>query len=537
MKINLSPQKASPGQLVEIACVPDKTDPVHVGQIYVVHRAVGQGLDESTVRHWAWKRPNTNDVFEAPEAGDYVVTVALLDAGQRTALQRLIDGNSGEPPIDEVAKYVAAALGRFSVEWHVPSVMATPTSSTSLASSPPRASSATTLWAVIRNASFRLRFLRFLDEDVNDALCGGDAAAFGRLETNTLRESALRFVQLSAIPERWNRAPFDLVESNFSPRATQIKVKYLDMVRPNAEGLSPCPDGFPLAGVPFLELIWSYWMEEGMLVQTMNHLLARFQNRRLGRTVDPLGRFDLNPLLPLRNLLWGFADSELRRLTVRRRAAEYQYEYGLQLVGRAVPRPGAYVESRTQFLQAFHTLLHVTTAFYRQRDDKTVDADAFPVRNALRDTHLVLAQGAHNQFADLPITARAEMLEMQAILAQREMREFLGGRPMVPYEEPWMDRVETMKTLQGWSDSSITQYYDLAVHGEMLVLSVRLGPWNATDTVADDAYAWADEWRDSVQRYVHAYRAVTGVDLAERIDATMPSRLMADRLADTRRRA
>ena len=30
----------------------------------------------------------------------------------------------------------------------------------------------------------------------------------------------------------------------------------------------------------FLELIWNYWMEEGMLVQTMNAITWRFQNRQ-----------------------------------------------------------------------------------------------------------------------------------------------------------------------------------------------------------------------------------------------------------------
>ena len=110
---------------------------------------------------------------------------------------------------------------------------------------------------------------------------------------------------------------------------------------------------------PFaVELIWSYWHEEGMLVQTLNHILARFQNRRTGPGPDPMARFDLSPLRPLRNLLFEWAEDESDRLTVRRRAAEYEYEYGLSLVGRAVPRAGLFVESRTTFIQAFHQLLH-----------------------------------------------------------------------------------------------------------------------------------------------------------------------------------
>ena len=43
---------------------------------------------------------------------------------------------------------------------------------------------------------------------------------------------------------------------------------------------------------------------------------------------------------------------------MRRRAAEYQFEYGLPLVGRAVPNPGIYVERRSRFLESFHTLLY-----------------------------------------------------------------------------------------------------------------------------------------------------------------------------------
>ena len=50
------------------------------------------------------------------------------------------------------------------------------------------------------------------------------------------------------------------------------------------------------------------------------------------------------------------------------------------------------------------------------------------------------------------------------------MREFLGGPTMVPYEEPWMDRVDAMKSIQGWSDVSITHFNELAVHGEQIVL-------------------------------------------------------------------
>jgi hypothetical protein len=287
---------------------------------------------------------------------------------------------------------------------------------------------------------------------------------------------------------------------------------------------------FPLPNVPFVELIWNYWQEEGMLVQSLNHILARFQNRRVGPGRDALGRFDLNPLLPLRNLLWGFAEDERRRLTVRRRAAEYEYQYGLRLQGRAIPPASTVVERRGQFIEAFHGLLNASHAFYKERDDKTVDADAFPLLSSLREVHLVLARGAHNQFADLPVTARAEMLTMQWILAQPEMREFLGGPTMVPYEEPWMDRVDTMKSLQSWSEASVTHFFELATHGEQIVLSVRHGRWNESSKTREDAANWALTWRNEIQRYIHAYRTVTGADLSTSIDGTMPSTLLARRL-------
>jgi hypothetical protein len=45
----------------------------------------------------------------------------------------------------------------------------------------------------------------------------------------------------------------------------------------------------------------------------------------------------------------------------------------------------------------------------------------------------------------------------------------------------------------------------------------------------DDAANWAITWRNEIQRYVHAYRAVTGVDLQTGVDATPPTVLLARR--------
>ena len=105
-----------------------------------------------------------------------------------------------------------------------------------------------------------------------------------------------------------------------------------------------------------------------------------------------------------------------------------------------------------------------------------MNADAFPVLNCLRELHLILAEGAHNQFGDLPTTARAEMLIQQWLLARPEVRDFLGGRPGVPYAENWMPHMDTLRTMMNWNDASIRHYRDLAVYGEQLLLSVRYLP-------------------------------------------------------------
>jgi hypothetical protein len=283
-----------------------------------------------------------------------------------------------------------------------------------------------------------------------------------------------------------------------------------------------------------LELIWNYWLEEGMLVQTMNALSWRFQNRRGPQDRDPLALVEIDPLRGLNNLLWGWVQDEEHRLTIPRRAYEYDHEYGLKLVGKAVPQVyGA--DSRPRFLEGFHTLLMLCSVFYKEDDDTTVVADGFPLLNALRDVHLMLTQGAHNQYGDLPWTARQEFLMQQWLLARPEMREFLPRRIMVDYPERWMDSVETMKTLQGWTDTSILHFRDLAIFGEKVLLSIRFGEWTA-EIHQEAAANWARYWRPEVQGYIYAYRAATGVDLAAvtvtgQVNSTLPSVLLSQRLS------
>lgn len=260
-----------------------------------------------------------------------------------------------------------------------------------------------------------------------------------------------------------------------------------------------------------LELIWSYWMEEGMLVQSFNSITRRFQNVRTNGERDPLAQLELDPLRPLGNILWGWVQDEMSQLSVLRRAHEYDHQYGFTLHGRAVAELRS-ADRRSKFLESFHNLLWKCMQFYRQDDDTTVIADGFAILNALKETHYLLAHGAHNQFGDLPSTARQEMLMQQWILSRPEMREFLGGRVMVPYPETWMDRVDALKTLKGWTDTSVVHFRDLAVFGEQLLLSVRWGAWSTIED-PNSAANWARYWRAEVQGYIHAYRAATSVDL------------------------
>jgi hypothetical protein len=273
-----------------------------------------------------------------------------------------------------------------------------------------------------------------------------------------------------------------------------------------------------LTSPSLIELIWSYWLEEGMLVQTMNAIARRFQNRR-GSANDPLGELEFDPLRPLNNVIWGFIQDEYTRLTVPRRAHEYQHHYGLSLMGKAVPDLNP-ADSRSKFIEAFHNLLSAAARFFKEDSDTTVIADAFPLLNALKEVHLILAEGAHNQFGDLTWTARAEMMTIQWMLARPEMKEFLRGRYMVPYQEDWMGAVDSMKKLQGWTDTTITHFYELAVMGERILLSIRYGDWSNIENIEDQAKNWARSSKPEIQIYIHGYRAVTGVDLAADITDT-----------------
>ncbi|WP_342088152.1 hypothetical protein [Dyadobacter sp. OTU695] len=295
---------------------------------------------------------------------------------------------------------------------------------------------------------------------------------------------------------------------------------------------------FGIDHLPAIELIWSYWTEQGMMVQTMNAISLRFQNITTNQGADPLAQMDIDPLRPLANLFWGYIQDEQHTLTIKRRAYEYDHTYGLQLEGRAVPVFKS-VDSRSKFIEAFHNLLHSASIFFKESDDTTRVADPFSVLNNLREVHLLLAEGNHNAYGNLTWTARQEMLIQQYLLARPEMREFLGGRVMVPYREPWMDRVDRMRQIQNWGSTSITNYYDLAQFGEVLLLTIRAHDWSNEEGSAV-AGSWASSFRNEIQRYLHSYRTVTGADLSADAQLTessfmQPSTLIQRRLQGEQR--
>ncbi|NIP56359.1 MAG: hypothetical protein GWN55_07830 [Phycisphaerae bacterium] len=286
-----------------------------------------------------------------------------------------------------------------------------------------------------------------------------------------------------------------------------------------------------------LELIWNYWMEEGGLTQSLKAISLRFQNRRNpDKPNDPLGEMEITPLRPINNLLWGYIQDEQNSLSVPRRAYEYDHHYGLTLLGKAVPKLQS-VDSRSKFIEAFHYLLNLCHRFIQEDADTTVNPDPFPVLNALKEVHLLLSEGAHNQYGDLPWTSRVEMLIQQYLLSLPEVLEFLRSRAMVAYPEGWMGPQDAMKRLQGWTDVSSIHFNNLATFGERLLLSIRYDTWLAINN-PQQARGWVLYWQQEIQGYIHAYRAATGVDLSnpDRVDTTMPAILLRKRQMLQRRR-
>ncbi|HKR04876.1 MAG TPA: hypothetical protein VJY62_09585 [Bacteroidia bacterium] len=379
-------------------------------------------------------------------------------------------------------------------------------------------------WDYIKEA--RLNFTDYRDF-IDELMCSNLETKYNGLNTNeTFSREAIRsnsafigtdsYNVVKFATEAYMLKSFGIDTSSFEGYLSNNRLPYYDKVI-NAlndffsddDCLNPLYD----QENPFMiELIWNFWMEQGMLVETMKLISMRFRNFRGNHRVELLQRFDTDPLRPLSHILWGYTQDSQHRLLAEHRAHEYLHEYGLLTLGENMGRIRP-VDSRSKFLEAFHNLLASAAIYFKESDDTTRIADAFPVLNNLKEVHLLLAEGNHNAYGNLTWTARHEMLMQQYILSRSEMREFLGGKVMVPYNEPWMDRVDTMRNVQQWGGTSITYFYELAVYGEQILLSIRLGDWSDIGLTSSHAANWSLAFRDSIQRYIHALRVVTGIDL------------------------
>lgn len=270
----------------------------------------------------------------------------------------------------------------------------------------------------------------------------------------------------------------------------------------------------------FMELIWTYWMSQARLPHTLAAVTWRFQNRTRRGGHDPLRNLEIDPLRGMADLLWGHAQDQQHQLTAERIAYECIHAYGIS-PSHVHPRPVRAADSRSRFMDAFHHLLALCAEFYKQDDNTTVIADGFPVLNALRETHLLLSKGTGNARTSIEFTSRMEGLMQQWMLGRPEMREFLPGRIMVAYPERWMDRVEAMKSLQGWDDTPVLLYRDLAVYGEQILLSIRYGAWAAVND-PEQAANFARANRPAIQSYGFAWAAVSEMEPAGPADGDVP---------------
>jgi hypothetical protein len=60
------------------------------------------------------------------------------------------------------------------------------------------------------------------------------------------------------------------------------------------------------------------------------------------------------------------------------------------------------------------------------------------------------------------------------------------------------------------------------VVGEQLLLGIRFGAWSVVID-PNQAANWVRYWRPEVQGYIHAYRAVTSIDLTQRSQRSIPA--------------
>jgi hypothetical protein len=307
------------------------------------------------------------------------------------------------------------------------------------------------LWLAIRNRSSAISFERYRSF-VNRVLGGEESSSHAYVLIRSATEAFL-LTECGVVPEGWSddrtvdrqseiKRPGDLIQKKLSECLGSLpQVEPIARVIKEAlPGLDEDPgtcDRVLMSRVDepcLIELLWSYWLEEGMLVETINAVARCFQNTRTPPDRDPLFYRNIDPLQPLNNILLAFIQDAPRRLTVKRRAHEYTHEYGLSLSGKATADKGE-TGGQSKFVGTFHELLQLAMTFFREDNDTTVIADGCPLLNTLKKVHVLLGRGSHNQFGDLPWTARAEMLQQQWILARPEVHDFLNSQEALPYEE------------------------------------------------------------------------------------------------------
>ena len=262
-----------------------------------------------------------------------------------------------------------------------------------------------------------------------------------------------------------------------------------------------------------IELIWSYWHEEGMLVQTLNAISARFQNMRgpvgqrsAGQSRDRSAAAAEQPAVGLHPGRAAPADASSGaptstttttgcRFTARPCPTTAHGRQPLE-VPRGVPQPAAPV-----------------LVFYKQDDDTTVIADGFPLLNALQGSapaalagraqpvRRPAVDGAHRDADAAVAPGAAGVPRVPADARHGGLPGAVDGPRRRDEEAAGLDRRHRACT-------SATS----ASFGEQLLLSIRYGAWSDAHD-ADQATNWARFWRPEIQGYIHAYRAVTGVDL------------------------
>lgn len=260
----------------------------------------------------------------------------------------------------------------------------------------------------------------------------------------------------------------------------------------------------------FIELIYCYWMIVGGLERGMNMVASRFINSGNGSL---LSRFDINTLNSVSTLLYGFIQDKKLSIDNQVKQNEIMHAYGLTLNPNGASSR-YHPDSRIKFISSFHALLNKCSIIIKENDDLTRKPDAFKIYIHLKELNFILLDGFHNAYQEVNVNLRVEHIMQQYLLSRSEMREFLGGKQMLPYTARYIDRVDTLRNVQG-QDSCFQHFDNLAELGEILLLSIRYGNWNDNSITEVNAMQWLEYFRTHIQKYMHSYRVVTGIDLSD----------------------